>query len=223
MLRIILLLAALVATPALAQEPATKALPQRATLSASADGCELGVASADLDVGGVRARLYNTGGLFWRGGDPVYEVPKGSGIQAMFAAGIWFGGTVDGELRFAGADYSNWEWWPGPLDADGNAPADCAAFDRIYLVTQQPDGSLTGDVADWPADLGAPFEDTDGDGVYEPEAGETPSVYGHQTAFWVMNDRGNAHNWSNAEPLGLTARVTAFTFNSDDPALGFGT
>ncbi|MEM8601418.1 MAG: T9SS type A sorting domain-containing protein [Bacteroidota bacterium] len=224
MLRITLLLAALLATPALAQGLATKTVAEsRAGLGVYSDGCELGLASADLDVGGVRARLYNTGGLFWRGGPPTYEVPQGSGINAMFAAGIWLGGTVDGELRFAGADYSNWEWWPGPLDVNGNPPADCAPFDRIYLVTQQPDGSLTGDVADWPADLGAPFEDADGDGTYEPEAGETPTVYGHQTAFWVMNDRGNAHNWSAAEPLGLTARVTAFTFNSDDPALGFST
>ncbi|MEM8601556.1 MAG: T9SS type A sorting domain-containing protein [Bacteroidota bacterium] len=205
------------------QRTAVKVLPEQASLSASANACELGTASVDLDVGGVRARLYNTGGLFWNGGDGVYEVPRGSGINSMFAAGIWLGGEVDGELRFAGADYGNWEWWPGPLDADGNPPADCAAFDRIYLVTQQPDGSLSDDVADWPADLGAPFEDTDGDGVYEPGAGETPTVYGHQTAFWVMNDRGGEHWWSDAEPLGLTVRVTAFTFNSDDPALGFGT
>ncbi|MEL7362720.1 MAG: hypothetical protein AAFN13_11665, partial [Bacteroidota bacterium] len=82
--------------------------------SAGVATCELGTATADLDINNVRARLYNTGGLFWRGGDPVYEVPKGSGVQAIFASGIWIGGQVDEVLRFAGADYGNWEFWPGP-------------------------------------------------------------------------------------------------------------
>ncbi|MEM8558056.1 MAG: hypothetical protein AAGG50_09565, partial [Bacteroidota bacterium] len=98
----------LAGSPAFSQAP-SKTLPQRAAAGVS-EGCDLGTATADLDVGGVRARLYNSGNLFWRGGDPLYEVPKGSGISALFTAGIWVGGTVDGALRMAAADYSNWEW-----------------------------------------------------------------------------------------------------------------
>ncbi|MEM8558059.1 MAG: T9SS type A sorting domain-containing protein [Bacteroidota bacterium] len=222
------IVALLVGTGVAAQAPLTpKALPERLAIvpatSNSVGGCRLGDATLDLNEGNVRARLYNTGGLFWRGGNPTYEVPKDSRVQSIFAAGIWVGGTVDGELRFAGADYADWEWWPGPLDDDGAAPADCATFDRIWSIVRKSDGSLTGDIADWPTDLGAPFEDDDGDGVYEPENGELPSVYGHQTAFWVMNDRGNVHRWSGAEPLGLTARVTAFSFRVGNPAFTFGT
>ncbi len=33
-------------------------------------------ATADLDAGNVRARLYNDGALFWKGGGNVYNVPK---------------------------------------------------------------------------------------------------------------------------------------------------
>ncbi|MEM9996974.1 MAG: T9SS type A sorting domain-containing protein [Bacteroidota bacterium] len=214
MTRYLLLLVLLVTLPF--------ALPVQAQEAPGIGTCELGIATADLDVGGVRARLHN-GSMFGFPQSLVYEVPRGSGGELFFSTNLWVGGIVEEEVRFAGGDYVDWEWWPGPLDDAGNPPADCTAFDRIYLVTQQPDGTLTGDVADWPADLGAPFEDTDGDGVYEPEAGETPTVYGHQTAFWVMNDRGNEHIWSRGEPLGLTLRVTAHTFNTDDPALGFGT
>ena len=38
--------------------------------------CLLGSASADLDVNNVRARLFNNGGLFWKGAGNVYNVPK---------------------------------------------------------------------------------------------------------------------------------------------------
>ncbi|MEM8558057.1 MAG: T9SS type A sorting domain-containing protein [Bacteroidota bacterium] len=218
------LLATLLPTlAALAQVSPTKVLPQQAPRVAAPGDCDPGTATTDLDVGGVRARLYNRGGFFGAGGS-LYVVPKDSGVQALFALGAWLGGTVDNQPRFTGSLYGDEEWGPGPLDASGAPPADCgAAFDRIWLVTQQPDGSLAGDVDDWPADLGAPFEDLDGDGVYEPEAGETPTLYGHQTAFWVMNDRTVPPSLNALEPLGVTARVTAFTFNSTDPALGFGT
>ncbi|MEM9998925.1 MAG: T9SS type A sorting domain-containing protein [Bacteroidota bacterium] len=209
---------------ALAQAPsATRVLPQQAERVVSPGDCDSGTATADLDVGGVRATLSNKGGFLDSIGH-VYEVPKNSGVGLFLTMGAWLGGTVDGEPRFTGTFYNDGEWGPGPLDASGAPPADCgSAFDRIWLVTQQPDGSLTGDVDDWPAELGAPFDDTDGDGVYEPEAGETPTLYGHQTAFWVMNDLTVPNSPTTAEPLGVTARVTAFAFNSTDPALGFGT
>ena len=49
------------------------------------------------------------------------------------------GGRVDGELRVAGATYSDFEFWPGPLDpATGRPvnPADCSAYDRIWKVSR---------------------------------------------------------------------------------------
>src|SRR5690606_4903200 len=63
-------------------------------------------AQAFLDVNGVRAGLFNRGQLFFSGGDLYYEVPKGSGIHSLFAAGLWVGGLVNGELRIAAATYA---------------------------------------------------------------------------------------------------------------------
>ncbi|TDI76041.1 MAG: hypothetical protein E2O84_03425, partial [Bacteroidetes bacterium] len=45
----------------------------------SVGNCDRALGEAYLDVGNVRARILNTGGLFWRGEPHVYEVPKGSG------------------------------------------------------------------------------------------------------------------------------------------------
>ena len=82
-----------------------------------------------LDINNVRARILNHGNLFWRGSPNVYNVPKGGRAQAMFNAGIWTGGKVDGQLRVAAAQYNNYHFWAGPLDDYGAPPADCSEFD----------------------------------------------------------------------------------------------
>ncbi len=188
--------------------------------------CAPGTATADLDINNVRAGIYNHGGLFGSGTNPQYEVPKGGGAHSFFAAGLWIGGLVDGEIRTAGATYSDWEFWPGPLDAQGNPPADCSAYDRIFKVGRRDidaldsGGQPTPDIADWPWQLGAPVLDGDGDpGNYDLSAGDRPLIQGDQTLWWIMNDAGNDHRGISeisqipGPPLGLEVQTTAFAFD----------
>ena len=111
------------------------ALPSPA-LAQTTGTCAPAEAEAYLDINNVRARILNNGGLFWRGDPFVYEVPKGSGVHAIFNASIWMGGLVQDELRVAAARYRDWQFWPGPLDDEGNPPADCTPFDRLYEITR---------------------------------------------------------------------------------------
>jgi hypothetical protein len=179
-------------------------------------------AEADLNIADAGARLFNTGSLFFgnttTSGDGYY-VPKFSGNSPIFATGIWVGGLVGGDLRVAGSTYDDYEFWPGPLNADGTLPdpEDCSGFDRIWVVDAfdldlyEAEGVATPDLAGWPFDLGAPVIDGDGvAGNYNLEGGDRPAVYGHETAFWVMNDVGNAHTNNFTPPIGLEVRVTAF-------------
>jgi len=199
-------LAGLVA-PAFAQTPGT---------------CAPGTAEADLDISDVFARVFNGGNLFF-GNTTVagdgYLVPKFSGNSPIFAAGIWIGGTVGGDLRVAGSTYSRFEFWPGPLEPGAMLPDpdDCSLYDRIWVVSifdldlYETEGVATTDLAEWPVDLGAPVIDGDGvAGNYNLEGGDRPEVLGHQTAFWVMNDVGNTHDRNLTLPIGLEVRVTAF-------------
>jgi len=185
--------------------------------------CELGRAEADLDVGGVRAKVFNAGNLFFR--DEIwaaYEVPRGSGRSPLFAAGLWVGGVVDGELRMAGATYGDFEFWPGPLDpATGRPPdpSDCSAYDRIWRVSRYDvaeyyrTGVASPDLAEWPHALGAPVIDGDGDPTnYDLAGGDQPAISGDQMLWWVMNDVGNEHRITGAPPMGLEVRVEAFAF-----------
>ena len=186
--------------------------------------CELGNATADLDIGNVRARLYNNGGLFWKQAGNVYNVPKSPegepmGPSSIFAAGIWIAGLVGGEVRQAAQVYGNWEYWPGPLDDNGNPPPDCSAYDRIYRVSRDDLAAYdlgsepTDDLANWPYDLGAPVVDGDGNPAnYDLDAGDRPGMIGDQTAWWIMNDVGNAHATTGSDPIGLEVQVSAFAF-----------
>ncbi len=185
--------------------------------------CQSGIAFSDLDINNVRARLYNTGGLFWKGAGPLYNVPQSGSGNAIFAGGIWIGGLVNGELRMVASDYGPWEMWPGPLDDNGNAPADCSAFDRMYKVQKQDildyedTGVASADLGDWPFQLGAPVIDGDGDSTnYNLAGGDRPEILGDQGIWWVMNDMGNEHAWSLTQPIGLEAQVLAFSFKRAD-------
>ncbi len=187
--------------------------------------CQLGSATSDLDINNVRARMYNNGGLFWRGSGNVYTVPKDGEANSIFAAGIWIGGIdPDGELRFAGTAYGPFEYWPGPIDEFGNPPADCSEYDHIYkisradLVALDETGVATEDIENWPYDLGAPTIDGDGDPTnYDVEGGDRPELIGDQMLWWVMNEAGNVKGWSQTEPIGLEIQVTAFAFDRPGP------
>jgi len=211
----LLLLAALAAAPAGAQVPGN---------------CELGRAEGEIDVGDVYAKVFNTGSLFFGGRwQAAYLVPWREGRSPMFAASLWVGGLADGELRVAGATYSDFEFWPGPLDpATGRPPdpEDCSAHDRIWRVSRHDvaeyyrTGLATRDLMEWPHHLGAPVLDGDGDPAnYDVAAGDQPAISGDQLLWWVMNDVGNVHRGSLSPPIGLEVQVSAFAFGSGPAAL----
>lgn len=189
--------------------------------------CALGFAEADLDISDVRARFFTTGSLFYGNTTTSgngYLVPKASGNSPIFAAGIWVGGLVGGEIRVAGARYNSFEFWPGPLEPGATLPNpdDCSPFDRIWTVSvldieaYDDTGATTDDLSEWPADLGAPVVDGDGiEGNYNLAGGDRPALYGDQAAFWVMNDVGNEHQTTGSAPIGLEVRVTAFASTED--------
>ena len=205
------------------------------TAAAQADpaygNCPLGTAQADLREADVRARMFNTGGFFWKGGNAEYEVPKGSGLTSIFAAGLWMAGTIDDEVRATWADYSDWEWDPGPLGPGGSAPtaASCEAHDRIWRVTvddvaaYNAGGEPATDLAEWPAELGAPVVDGDGvAGNYDLAAGDRPAILGGETAWWILNDRGGPRTGFGGDPLGVEVRILAFSFPVSYTAQRFG-
>ena len=165
----------------------------------SVSNCSRSLGEQFLDVNNVRARILNTGGLFYRGEPHVYEVPKGSGSNAIFASGIWLAGQVDGQLRAAATRYGEWEMWAGPLDDNGNPPADCAVYDRVYKVSDSDveaydlTGATTPDLRDWPTGLGAPTIAVPGNGLDDDNDGEIDEE-GELIAFDINVPLANREN-----------------------------
>ena len=181
--------------------------------------CEEARAKATLEVGNIRASIYNDGAFFWKGGQNVYEAPKGEGVNAMFASSLIIGGLIDGSLRMASTTYGPYEFWPGPIDQEGNPPTDCNAYDQIWEITTEDfvllhqQGVHSANMTNWPWHLGAPV--VDGDGIpdnYNLDGGDRPELFGDQRLWWIMNDRGNEHGWSETQPIGLEVHASAFAF-----------
>ena len=211
-----------------------------ATHAQDSGTCAVGTAQDFLETSQLRAALFNTGTLFFGGsttsGDG-YLIPKtqqsqsrfGGPVSPVFAASLWLGGTVDGDLRVTGARYGRYLFRPGPLEEAASPPMDCTTYDRIYQVSRNDvarylaTGRMTDDLRDWPVEAGAPVVDGDGvEGNYDLRAGDQPEILGDVNAFWVMNDVGRLRDttltdFSWTEPLGVEVRVLAFAFDPAGP------
>ncbi len=109
-----------------------------------AAGCTAANEIAYLEFNNVRTRI-ETGGLWWqdrpnRRAD--YEVPKGSNSYALYAGGLWLGGTdVNGQLKAAVSKFgSGVDYYTGPLDTTGTAEINaetCDEWDRFFEISKQ--------------------------------------------------------------------------------------
>lgn len=240
-----------------------------------AAACAPANASTFLEFNNVKA-LIHTGGNLWQitgQNFSHYEIPKGSGIMALFTSALWLGGIdVNGQLKIAAVRYRNGnDYWPGPLTVSGDAEiisSECQKYDQHYVISldevrefdgwykageqdiangtntqseKYPDYEIPNSILDWPAhgDPGldqdfylAPFYDRNSDGIYNPLEGDYPwydiekeldcsvdrtvTLYGDQTVWWVMNDKGNIHTETGGDPLGMEIRCQAFAFATND-------
>lgn len=227
-----------------------------------------------LELNNVRAMVHTAGNL-WQVPNQnysQYEIPKNSGIMALFTAALWLGGTdVNNQLKLAALRYRNGQdYWTGPLSkvvAETNYE-NCSKYDKHFVTTQdmirefdawykagiadQEDGTQTQSelfpdykvpniIKEWPAhgdiSMGqdyylAPFFDFNEDGTYNWMDGDYPwhdinktkecktdrrvSLYGDINFWWVMNDKGNIHTETGADPIGMEIRAQAFAFASND-------
>ncbi len=79
------------------------------------------------------------------------------------------------------------------------------------------------DWANWPADIGAPFYDDNGNGVYEPDLGETPGLAGADQVVWcVYNDMddGKTVGLYGSQPMGIELQATTWAYNQPGATLG---
>ncbi len=133
------------------------------------------------------------------------------------------------------------DYWPGPLDAsDTLSYTTSRKWAKIWKVLQtdiqsfislptHDSASTPQSILTWPGkgntyaignfnlpltittDM-APFNDLNGNGIYEPLLGEYPMIKGDMALWWVFSDNGPAHTETKGKPLGLEIHAMAYGY-----------
>ena len=168
--------------------------------TAKGANCSPATAKLTLEFNDVAALIEQGGSMFQnrQDGTAAYEVPKGSGLNAIYAGALWMGGTdVNGQLKLAALRYRTGnDFWPGPLTVtpgSGNYnplypvgddavrdfgeanidPDQCQAYDKIYTIRK---AEVIRFNIWWACNSG---EVTEGcDDITEPSNDELQRIYG---------------------------------------------
>jgi len=204
--------------------------------------CAPATAITSIEVNNVRALLSTSGTIFFNdetteGG---YEIPNGEGKYSIFAGALWIGALDDeNNLKMAAQTYRLQpaqgggaiqvdDFWPGPLDANGETQAEtCDKYDKIWKVTKEEIDAFFKDFADGTIDStltenfslwAGPFVDANGNNEYNPMDGDYPKINGDLSTYSVINDKGNGHTSTPGSlPLGIEIETMAYGF--EDSAL----
>jgi hypothetical protein len=182
----------------------------------------------DLDVNQIRCTIASDGEYadFRKTSSAGFEWPRGSGKTAIFSGGFWLVGkhSATDSLRTAVANYST-EFQPGPLpeifntstnDDAGPVSRSTDSLYRPYKITRGD--TLSKDYLEWPGNLGAPYEDVNGNGIWD-QGIDRPRFYGDQQVWSVINDANQARHdlIGLTHPMGLECRVLYWAYDRPGP------
>jgi hypothetical protein len=152
-------------------------------------------------------------GLFWPGGENAT-------ISAIFMDGLVWGGKVNGEIRVNGDAY-RYGLHAGKVLNSGNADDPSLSKYRIYKIRKDwnelPSGPTKDryqkDYDEWPGNDGAPFYDSNNDGVYTTGI-DKPLFLGDEVLWCVMNDMDTSRSLFTygSMPIGLEIQLTVYGY-----------
>ncbi len=200
------------------------------------------IAQTMMDINNISTYFYNNGiSDISPLGNSGFTYPKGSGKTAVFTSGLLWGAKITGDPdpRVGGTAYRT-GLIPGAVLPNGTA--DDPTLDKYRIYRVRPDvypgfdaskvdlsaeaanegttvSALTSqflkDWTEWPADMGAPFDDKNNNGVYDPGV-DVPGVPGADMTIWfVANDLNPTQTrfLYGANPLGLEVSETIWAYN----------
>ena len=203
------------------------------------------VYSTELSFNNTAAAINNNGIFFnqYANQSPGYEVPKNSGKNAIYFMNLMGAGLdVNGQLSAALSDYVSSDFFPGPYATDAQnyqSPDYVSRFSESLWTIEQTTINdhiahwndvgyiVPAAISNWPGNgntangeshILAPFEDLDGDNLYEPESGEYPIIRGDKAILSILNDHAGVHP-SGANYLGLELHILFYQYTSNDPVI----
>ncbi len=166
--------------------------PLRKVKMTNTENSSVFVDSKKLDANFISA-WYRTNGSYNRDpttGNAGFEWPKGSGLTARYASGIWLGCVSGNDTLTAVAEFA-YDYFPGYVDDFGNPQTDSTY--RIYRIDKSIINSY--DYLYWPGNQGA-YKTPD----------DKPYLMGDQTMFYVYTD-GFPHGSGSTSDSSLKAQI----------------
>lgn len=206
-----------------------------------------GPVTLHLTNSNVKYSVSNNGTFFHNplpGSTGGYIVPKDSMISAIYAMSFMaVGEDVNGLLKGAVAQYMVSDFSPGPYLLTVANYNSQSYIDKYGVSLWEITKVLIDDhmahwtdagyvvpaaIASWPGNgdtgngeslLLAPFHDTDGDQVYEPESGDYPLIRGDKAVYTIINDGKGIHP-SGMDRLGIEVHMMFYQYEApSDQAL----
>lgn len=190
-----------------------------------------------FNINKISTYVYNNGEAdIDRSSNSGFEFPIGTDHYAVYKSGLLWGAKISGKIYSGGSAYNS-GLSPGRILENGNAEDPNSENVRVFKV--RPDyktAAFTNEILDenktsqeifnqyekdwneWPANNGAPFEDINHDGNYDPVI-DIPGVAGaDQTLWFVANDLDSTQtkNLYGSLPMGIEMQVTVWGFNRND-------
>lgn len=196
-----------------------------------------------VNINNISTIIYNYGSADLNiQGDSGFEFPKYSGKHVVYESGFIWGGKIIGywgttELRLSGSTY-NTGLYPGRILSNGKGEDYNSEKVRTYRV--RPDyktADLSSEIQDekkdfqtiynqyekdwneWPAEHGAPFNDANKNGKYEPSV-DVPGIPGaDQTLWFVANDSDpiRSQRLVGTEGFGIEMQTTVWAYENNSP------
>ena len=200
-------------------------------------------AAYEVPIGGGVSSLY--AGALWMGGISPDQQLKLAALTFRSGNDYWPGPlTADGSAEVDKTTCNDYDKFFVSTRADAQRHRQWHDSQAEGTSEEDfPEGyTMPAYFADYPA-IGddnqdyylAPFKDYDGDGFYDPNAGDYPwydflqeidcanrkredivPLYGDRNFYWIFNDKGNVHSESQGEPIGMEIRAQAFAFSTND-------
>ncbi len=185
----------------------------------------------NIDINNISARFLSNGMIAFNSIEQSshFEFPKGDSINGLAASSIWIEGYDDtNQLRLAAHYYNNGnDYFFGPIANSydttynqrynhvwkinaSNIASHIASYQTLgYIVpTDIATWPGNGDVSNGEADKLAPYQDVNGDGIYNPALGDYPLILGDQALYMIYND----HSLTNGLNLGVEIHQMVYAF-----------
>ncbi len=166
-----------------------------------------------LAPGTVAGWIYSDGRIFRNPqGNSGLEYPSNSNQYAIYAAGLWIGAKVDGDVRTAINEYYT-TFENGPIGADGKTVDKGASKWKLYTITKtQANDPTSPEFVEWMSmeQYGAPTWTDPADNIKKPR------VFGDMNFWSVYNDANVSHGDTGSDPLGAEVNQLSWSYARPD-------